>query len=99
VLWAYAPEYDDEELAGAVVDVLDSSVIAMLTGDVLVTEGWSGDDLLVGPVEQLLQLQLDDDDEVDEEVDEEVDDVVDDEHEDHHDHDGPAARDLTEVLA
>jgi hypothetical protein len=25
--------------------------------------------------------------------------VVDDEHEDHHDHDGPAARDLTEVLA
>jgi hypothetical protein len=89
VLWAFAPEYDDEELAGAVVDVLDPSVIAMRTGDVLVTKGWTGDDLLVGPVEQLLDQVEDDDDVDDDDNNNEPDD----------EHIVPAARDLTEVPA
>lgn len=54
VLWAFAPEYEDDELAGAAVDILDPGVIALATGELLVTDGWSGDDLLVGPVEQLI---------------------------------------------
>jgi hypothetical protein len=49
VLWSFAPEYDDDELAGAVVDLIDSDVVVIATGDILETEHWTGDDLLVGP--------------------------------------------------
>jgi hypothetical protein len=58
VLWSFAPEYDDDELAGAVVDLIDPDVIVIATGDLLETEHWTGDDLLVGPA----TLLLDDDD-------------------------------------
>jgi hypothetical protein len=64
VLWAFAPEHDEEEVGGIAVDILEPGVVAVATGELLVTEGWAGDDLLVGPVELL----------VDEEVDGEVDD-------------------------
>ena len=49
VLWSFAPEYDDDELAGAVVDLIDTDVVVIATGDILGTEHWTGDDLLVGP--------------------------------------------------
>jgi hypothetical protein len=58
VLWSFAPEYDDDELAGAVVDLIDPDVIVVATGDILETEHWTGDDLLVGPA----TLLFDDDD-------------------------------------
>jgi hypothetical protein len=50
VLWSFAPEYDDDELAGAVVDLIDPDVIVIANGGLLETEHWTGDDLLVGPV-------------------------------------------------
>jgi len=105
VLWAFAPEYDDEELAGAVVDILDPAVIAVRTGEVLVSEGWTGDDLLVGPVDRLLAL----DDEQDDYEDHEDDDHGASDHADEGEHDeqedddalpvAPAAGDLTEAIA
>jgi hypothetical protein len=58
VLWSFAPEYDDDELAGAVVDLIDPDVIVIATGDLLETEHWTGDDLLVGPA----TILFDDDD-------------------------------------
>lgn len=58
VLWSFAPEYDDDELAGAVVDLIDPDVVVIATGDLLETEHWMGDDLLVGPA----TLLFDDDD-------------------------------------
>jgi hypothetical protein len=58
VLWSFAPEYDDDELAGAVVDLIDPDVIVIATGNLLETQRWTGDDLLVGPA----TLLLDDDD-------------------------------------
>jgi hypothetical protein len=58
VLWSFAPEYDDDELAGAMVDLIDPDVIVIATGDLLETEHWTGDDLLVGPA----TLLFDDDD-------------------------------------
>jgi hypothetical protein len=75
----------------------------MRTGNVLVSEGWTGDDLLVGPVDQLLAL----DDEQDEKDDHE--DHVASDHADEGEHDdqeddhvrpvAPAASDLTEAIA
>ena len=58
VLWSFAPEYDDDELAGAVADLIDSDVIVIATGAILETEHWTGDDLLIGPA----TLLFDDDD-------------------------------------
>lgn len=60
VLWSFAPEYDDDELTGGVVDLLDPDVIVIATGDRLESEHWTGDDLLVGPA--TLLFDGDDDD-------------------------------------
>lgn len=54
VLWAFAPEHDDEEIVGMAIDILDPGVVAISTGEVLVTDGWTGDDLVIGPVDQLV---------------------------------------------
>jgi hypothetical protein len=74
VLWAFAPEHDDDELAGIAVDILEPGVVAIPTGAQIETEGWSGDDLLVGPVEMLVA----------------PDDADDDVHDDQHDDDATA---------
>jgi hypothetical protein len=61
VLWAFAPEHDDDELAGIAADILEPGVVAIATGALIETEGWSGDDLLVGPVEMLVAPEDDED--------------------------------------
>ncbi len=96
VLWAYAPEYDDDELVGA-LDLLDPNVMVLSTRTPLETPGWTGDDLLVGPAEMLVEdadvdvVEEVDDDEVDDEVegqlDEEVVDEAPEDREHHHVHD------------
>lgn len=53
VLWSFAPEYDDDELAGAVADLVDPDVVVVATGELLDVERWTGDDLLVGPASLL----------------------------------------------
>ena len=69
VLWAFAPEVDDDEIAGAGVDLIDPDMVVVRSGELLVTEGWSGDDLLVGPAHLLAES---DDDAVDDEVADDV---------------------------
>jgi hypothetical protein len=74
VLWSFAPEYDDDELAGAVGDLIDPDVVVIATGDILETEHWTGDDLLVGPATLLFD---DDANVVDEESTHDVDEPLD----------------------
>lgn len=105
VLWAFAPEYDDDELVGA-LDLLDPGVMVLATGAVLETPGWTGDDLLVGPIEllaedvddleEVLDQDLLDQDVLDLDVDDAHDDAQDDAHDDAeldeaHDDAAPAA--------
>ena len=65
VLWAFAPEVDDDEVAGAAVDIIDSDLAVMATGEALVSGRWTGDDLLIGPAQL---LAAGDDDVVDDDV-------------------------------
>jgi hypothetical protein len=58
VLWAFAPEFDDE-IPGATLDLIDPDMAVVRSGELLVTEGWTGDDLVVGPAHLLAQLDGD----------------------------------------
>jgi hypothetical protein len=53
VLWAFAPEADDEDPVDA-GELLDPTVVAVADGARLSGGRWAGDDLLVGPAVQLL---------------------------------------------
>ncbi len=64
VLWAFAPETDDEDAeVDAAADLLDRTVVAVTDGTPLQSGRWAGDDLLVGPATQLLADNEDTDEE------------------------------------
>lgn len=48
VLWAFAPEHDDDDLTAPAADVLDPLVVAVPTGAQFTSGNWTGDDFLVG---------------------------------------------------
>lgn len=59
VLWAYAPEADDDDLGSVTADIIDPDVVAVPVRQDFEAGGFAGDDLLVGPV-HLIAEHLDD---------------------------------------